>query len=281
MQVVESGRTAAKSSERFPVSESICPVLENKPVNDGYIHLVLDAAHGAAVAQAGQFYHLLCPATGEHTPFLRRPMSIYRIDRAQGRLEFLYKIVGAGTKALATLKPGDGLDVFGPLGRGFELPETCRHVAMVARGVGLATLAPLAEMAIERGARVSAILSAREPAYLMSEDYLRSVGAEVVTVTDAEGTSSVEDVERMVRSLIEQEGVDLIGTCGSNRLLMLLQRLCAEYKIPGQVALEQLMGCGIGMCFVCVLPFRSPDGLVYKRVCKDGPVFPIEEALSW
>ena len=279
MRVINTAPAA--DLERFPVAEMICPVLENKAVNDGYMHLVLDAARGAATAKAGQFFHLLCPATGEFTPFLRRPMSIYRIDRAQGRLEFLYKIVGAGTKALATLRPGDSLDIFGPLGEGFKLHDDCKHVLMVARGVGLATLAPLAEMAVERGIRMSAILSARSPEYMMSEDYLRSVGAEVVTVTDAEGTSVVEDVERMVRGNVEADGVDLFATCGSNRLFLMLQRLAREYGIAGQVALEQLMGCGIGMCFTCVLPFRTPDGLAYKRVCKEGPVFPIEEVLSW
>jgi dihydroorotate dehydrogenase electron transfer subunit len=267
--------------ERFPVAETICPVLENRPVNDGYKHLVLDAARGAASAKAGQFFHLLCPAVGDLMPFLRRPMSIYRIDRAQGRLEFLYKIVGAGTKALATLAPGDSLDIFGPLGHGFALEEGWKHVLLVARGVGLATLAPLAAMARERGIRVTAILSARSPEYMMSQDYLRGLGAEVVTVTDAQGTSGVDDVERMVRRTVEAGGVDLLATCGSNRLLMLLQRLSSEYQIPGQVALEQLMGCGIGMCFTCVLPFRTAEGLVYKRVCKDGPVFPIEEVFSW
>ena len=191
------------------------------------------------------------------------------------------EIVGAGTKALATLEPGDRLDIFGPLGEGFKLDDGCKHVLMVARGVGLATLAPLAEMAAERGVRVSAILSARSPEYMMSEDYLRSVGASVLTVTDAEGTSDVEDVERLTRGIVETEGVDLLATCGSNRLLLMLQRLAREYRIAGQVALEQLMGCGIGMCFTCVLPFRTTDGLAYKRVCKEGPVFPIEEALSW
>jgi len=281
MEIIEQDRMAAGSLERFPVAETVCPVLKNEPVNEGYLHLVLDAPRGAATAKAGQFFHLLCPRTDELTPFLRRPMSIYRIDRDQGRLEFLYKIVGAGTKGLATLEPGDALNIFGPLGQGFRLPNSCQHVVMVARGVGLATLAPLAKLAIEEGARVTAILSARSPDYLMSEDYLRAVGAEVVSVTDSEGTSAVEDVERRVRALIDAGDVGLLATCGSNRLLLMLQRLAREHGIPGQVALEQLMGCGIGMCFACVLPFRTPEGLIYKRVCKDGPVFPIEEALSW
>ncbi len=93
------------TSSSFPVAETLCPVVSNDWVNDSYKHLILDAAHGAAHAEPGQFFHLLCPTTGENVPFFRRPMSVYRIDRAQGRLEFLYKIVGRGTTTLAALAP--------------------------------------------------------------------------------------------------------------------------------------------------------------------------------
>jgi dihydroorotate dehydrogenase electron transfer subunit len=99
----------------------------------------------------------------------------------------------------------------------------------------------------------------------MSVDYLRSVGAEVLTVTDSEGTSDVAAVERTVRRLIEEENADFLVTCGSNRLLQLLQRLGREYKIAGEVALEQHMGGGIN----------------YRRVCWEGPVFDLQEAVTW
>ena len=266
----------------WPVAETICRVLRNEPVAESYKHLVLDAPDGAAKAVTGQFFHLLCPVSGEHAPLLRRPMSIYRIDRVHGRLEFLYKVVGAGTATLAELREGSTLNIFGPLGRGFSLDGGHRHVIQVARGVGLATLAPVAEGAVARGARVTAILSARSPAHLMSVDYLKSAGAEVITVTDSEGTAAVENVEGLVRRLIETQGGDFLVTCGSNRLLLLLQRLASEYDIGGEVALEQRMGCGIGMCFACVREFRTPGGgLTYRRVCSEGPVFNIEEATSW
>ncbi len=266
----------------WPVAETLCTVLRNDPIAESYYHLVLDAPHGAARVVAGQFFHLLCPVSGENAPFLRRPMSIYRADRAQGRREFLYKVVGTGTPTLAETGAGSMLNIVGPLGHGFSLDRGHRHVVQVARGVGLATLAPVAENAIARGARVTAILSARSPKHLMSVDYLKSVGAEVIAVTDSEGTASVENVEDLVRGIIENEGGDFLVTCGSNRLLMLLQRLASEYGIAGEVALEQRMGCGIGMCFACVREFHTPGGkLTYRRVCNEGPVFNIMEATSW
>lgn len=273
---------AAPDGSPWPIAETVCPVVANDWVNAEYKHLILDAPHGAAHAAAGQFFHLLCPTVGDHSPFLRRPMSLYRIDRGRGRLEFLYKIVGAGTTTLAGLAPGDALNMFGPLGRGFSFGAGRRHVIQLARGVGLATLAPVAEAAGAEGIRTTAILSARSPDLLMSVDYLRSVGADVVTVTDSEGTSGVEQVERLVRDRIEGQGGDFLVTCGSNRLLLLAQRVGREYGVAGEVALEQRMGCGIGMCFACVREFRADDGgVTYRRVCWEGPVFDIQEALSW
>lgn len=279
----DTGRSNDRTvGSTWPVAETVCPVVRNDWINAEYKHLVLDAPHGSAKAEAGQFFHLLCPTRAGLAPFLRRPMSIYRIDRAGARLEFLYKIVGKGTTTLAELEAGDTLNILGPLGKGFAFPDGCRHVVQVARGVGLATLAPAAEAARERGIRTTAILSARSPDLVMSVDYLRSVGAAVVTVTDSEGTSAVASVEAKVRDLIEREGGDFLVTCGSNRLLLLLQKLGREYGVPGEVALEQHMGCGLGMCFACVRSFRAEDGgVTYRRVCWEGPVFDMEEALSW
>lgn len=266
----------------FPLAETLSPVIKNDWVNDTYKHLVVEAPHGAQHSEPGQFFHLLCPTIGDNVPFYRRPMSIYRIDRAQGRLEFLYKIVGRGTATLAQLTPSETLNIFGPLGRQFDFADRSRHVVQVARGVGLATLAPVAEAAGKLGIRTTAILSARSPRHLMSVDYLRSMGAEVITVTDTDGTSDVAAVERVVRRLIEQEGGDFLVTCGSNRLLQLLQRLGREYGVAGEVALEQHMGCGNGMCFACVREFRAPQGgITYRRVCWEGPVFDLQEAFQW
>ena len=266
----------------FPVAEQAATVIANVAVNAEYQHLVVAAEPPATDVVAGQFFHLLCPPSRGRAPYLRRPMSVYAMDPARHRVEFLYKVTGVGTRGLATLKPGDRLNMLGPLGRGFSLDRAWRHIVVVGRGVGLATLAPLARMAERAGMGVTAILSARRPDLVMSVDVFRASGAEAVVVTDSDRTSDVANVERLLRSLAARGRANAFFTCGSNRFLLLLQRLGKELGIPGQVALEQQMACGLGMCFCCVRDFHAARGGVeHRRVCWEGPVFGLQEPLSW
>jgi dihydroorotate dehydrogenase electron transfer subunit len=265
----------------FTKREHICTVIANEAVNEAYNHLILSAPQLALQAEAGQFFHLLCPQVEGLQPFFRRPMSIYRIDRQQNQLHFLYKLVGAGTHAMSYLRPGDAFNIFGPLGRGFWLEPSWKKLLVVARGVGLATLAPLAQVAQQEGRQLFAICSARSPEYLLSTDYFAEMGAVVYPVTDSEGTSGVTAVSTLITQLIQQEKIDAFFTCGSNRLLKLLQQLGRQYDIPGQIALEQQMACGLGMCYCCVRTFVQNGQQVDLRVCKEGPVFDLQEALTW
>lgn len=258
-----------------------CDVVFHRAVNDRYRHLAVSAPRAALDAAPGQFFQLLCPGQGEGSHFLRRPMSVYRVDHDAQRIEFLYKVTGVGTRGLAGLQSGERLGIFGPLGRGFRLEPSCRHVVLLGRGVGLATLAPLAEAARSQGMRVTAVLSAVRAEYVMSVERLRDAGAHVVVVTDEDGSAEPGQVEARLRRLVETEGCDLIATCGSNRLLQLVRRLGRELGVAGQVALEQQMACGIGMCHCCVRLFRGANGIEPRRVCHDGPVFDVQETLSW
>lgn len=269
-------------SDTHRIFEADCPVLGNSPVNDEYRIMVLRAPREILDrCRAGQFFHLLCPVRGGTQPYLRRPMSIYGHDAAKGELQFLYKVAGKGTAALATLTAGESLNVVGPLGRGFTIRDEWQNLLVVARGVGLATLAPLAQEARRLDRHLTAICSARTPELLMSTDHFRNLGAEVITVTDAEGTSDVDSMRRLIEGLIAEGRADALYTCGSNRLLKLLQSLGARHGVPGEVALEQQMACGIGMCQCCVRPFRRGGEIVQARVCKEGPVFDLQEAIGW
>ncbi|MBI3436754.1 MAG: dihydroorotate dehydrogenase electron transfer subunit [Proteobacteria bacterium] len=256
-------------------------VVAHASVNAEYRHLVLHAPDPAPRAVAGQFFHLECPQTDRDKPFLRRPMSVYKADPRAGQVEFLYKVAGVGTRGLATLACGHTLRMLGPLGIGFSLARDWRGIVVLARGVGLATLAPLAEMAAARGIGVSAVLSARGPAQLMSVARFTQIGARVDTVFDSDGSSAPDNVEAIMRRLVDGGRADAFFTCGSNRLMLLLQRLGRELSVPGQVAMEQQMACGLGMCFCCVRNFKVANAVISRRVCWEGPVFDLDEALSW
>jgi dihydroorotate dehydrogenase electron transfer subunit len=251
-------------------------VVSNALVNSEYRHLVVACSALAASAAPGQFFQLLCPAP---SAFFRRPMSLYGADPVKRRVEFLYKVVGTGTRGLADLATGDRLDIIRPLGRGFVLDPNWKNIVAVGRGAGLATLAPLARAAQAAGIGVTAVLSARQPNLIVSDALFRERGATVLTVTDAEGTSGPAHVEGLLRGLIRQGRCDAFFTCGSARLLRVQQRLAHEFNLPGSVAMEQQMACGLGMCFCCVRDFNVAGEIVHKRVCWDGPVFDLREAL--
>jgi dihydroorotate dehydrogenase electron transfer subunit len=260
--------------------ESVCPVVAHDWINDEYKHLVVKATPKALAAQPGQFFHLLCPSPDEGEVWFRRPQSVYRVGRSSGRLEFLYKVVGRGTRGLASLEPGDSLNMLGPLGIGFRLEPHWKNVVVLGRGVGLATMAPISQSAGEQGVRVTAILSARSEELAMAADLFESVGT-VIKVLDTDGTSSVENVEAILRRLIEQKKADAFFTCGSNRLMQLMKRLGKEHGIPGQMAMEQIMACGLGPCYICVRTFQANGKLEMRRVCVEGPVFDLQECLGW
>lgn len=256
-----------------------CAVVSNEDVNSEYRLLIVSCGEEAARATPGQFFQLLCPHPSAEQPFLRRPMSVYGADVARRQVQFLYKVTGAGTRGLKTLKPGNELDIMGPLGQGFTLDPRFRSIVAIGRGAGLATLAPLAEAARAKGIRVTAILSARTPDLLVSVRRFQEQGAEVITVTDFEATSGPANVERILRALITDGACDAFYTCGSNRLLRVQQRLAVEFNLNGQIAMEQQMACGIGLCYCCVRDFNVSGKLVNRRVCWDGPIFNILEAL--
>jgi len=263
------------------VGEFIATVVSNSPVNDEYRHLVLAVHQHALKAYAGQMFHLLCPSPDGAEVWMRRPMSVYRVDKSAGHVEFLYKIEGRGTRGIATLAPGDDFNIAGPLGVGFKLQPGWRNIVVLGRGVGLATLAPLSQLAADCGVDVTAILSARNPEVVMSRQLFEGLGARTITLLDTDNSSAVENVERIVEELITEQKANAFFTCGSNRLLKLMQRLGKKHGIPGQVAVEQIMVCGFGACYVCVRTFEIDGKRVLKRVCRDGPVFNMQEAVGW
>lgn len=281
MTLLQSTNVGDASPAAGTACETDTRVKSNIPVNAEYRLLTLAAPQSILQCQPGQFFHILCPITTAHQPYLRRPMSIYSYAPEKGELQFLYKVTGEGTRALAELTEGDRLNVLGPLGVGFSIQPDWQNLLLLARGVGLATLAPLAQEAKRLGRTLTAICSARSQDVLMSIDYFQDMGAEVITLTDADGTSDMNNMRRVIEQKIAEGAVDAMYTCGSNRMLKLLQQISAAHKIPGEIALEQQMACGLGMCQCCVRSFRRGGEITQERVCREGPVFGLQEAMAW
>jgi dihydroorotate dehydrogenase electron transfer subunit len=247
-----------------------CRVAEHRWVNARYRYLRLACpAPLARITAAGQFFQLACPVSETEAPFLRRPMSVYGIEPEEDRIEFLYHVKGLGTRTLQRLPVGGTLAMIGPLGVGFSFSPGWKRVLLVARGVGLATMAPLVPLAARAGVAITAILSARTPSDLMREEFLRGAPADVYPVFDSDGSSAVDRVEPLIAGLLERQRPEMVYTCGSNRLLALLQKL----DVSGEVALEQQMACAMGVCLSCVRLFNEKGGKVFRRVCCEGPVF--------
>jgi dihydroorotate dehydrogenase electron transfer subunit len=262
------------------VEESLCPVVSHDWVNSEYKHLVIEASPKALTVMPGQFFNLLCPSPDVGELFFRRPQSVYRINRKRERIEFLYKCVGRGTRGLATLEKGDDLNIVGPLGVGFRLDPAWRHIVVLGRGVGIATLGPISQLARDKEIGVTAILSARDRDFVMADTLFRESG-DVVSVLDTDGSSAVENVEKILDGLVAQKKADAFFTCGSNRLFQLMKRVGKVHDIPGQVAMEQVMACGLGPCYVCVRTFEVDGKKELRRVCIEGPVFDMQEAVGW
>jgi len=274
--------TSSSANSAATVASYRCRIVEHYWVNQRYKYIRLESdAPIASITRPGQFYQLSCPTTAEEQPFLLRPMSVYGTGPESGCIEFLYNVTGVGTRAMATLPAGGEMDIVGPLGNTFTFQKTFRRILVVARGVGLATMAPLIRQSAEAGVGITAVMSARGPADLMEKEFLRGAPAEVHAVFDADGTSAVESVDVLVRQLIDAQRPDAIYTCGSHRLLMLLQRILHNHpEIQGEVAMEQRMACGMGVCLSCVRLFDCQGDKQFLRVCREGPVFKIREVVG-
>ncbi|WNS76563.1 dihydroorotate dehydrogenase electron transfer subunit [Bacillus sp. DTU_2020_1000418_1_SI_GHA_SEK_038] len=252
-------------------------IISNVKVSDRYWHMIVDTSGMKETVEPGQFFNLLCD-DGLY-PFLRRPLSVYRINSDSNTLEFLYLTKGIGTKKMTELHAGGKIDIFGPLGTGFKINDSEQAILLLARGVGIATLAALAYKAIDYNKRVIAILSARSQNDLLAADFLTSIGVTVFKVTDEEGTSEVTKVEKLVNRILIEYEIHALYTCGSKRLARLMQNVAKREGLPGEIALEEHMGCAMGVCFACVCNIYDGNEIKSARVCVEGPVFPLEQVV--
>lgn len=241
-------------------------VLLNSHLDDRYWKLSVTAPRVARTYRPGQFVMLTVTRSVRSGPVLPRPMAVYDADPATGRVDVVYSVVGAGTRALTSFVPGETVGLVGPLGCGFRPPAG--DLLLLGRGIGTCSLTPLAGL----GRRVTAVASGRHPGAVLGREVYARHGAHVLAVHDGDGSSDPAVLEPRLRDLLDRTPPALIAACGSARLEALALRLATAWRADVQVALEAHMACGLGYCHGCSTGDRTA-ATEAPLICRDGPVF--------
>ena len=257
-------------------------ILEHGEIAPRILRLAFHSPELAKAALPGQFAHVLCGAS--HDPLLRRPFSIHDADPDSGRVAIVYEVRGRGTALLAEKRPGERLDLLGPLGNGFELPEASnRPVWLVGGGMGAAPLYLLARRIAETAGSECMTFSvgARTAEMHICLDEFRcfcptDLESRFWIATD-DGSLGKRGLvsELLLRRVEAMDGPNppIIYACGPTAMLREVARIAKEHSLECQVSLEAKMACGVGACMGCVVKVRDGEGFKYVRVCKEGPVF--------
>ena len=250
-------------------------VLSHKKYGERYHSLTIVAPDIGEKVRPGQFVNVRC---GEgRSNILRRPFSVYRVHKRGGwasTIEIVFDVEGPGTRYLSQLRGHANVDLIGPLGKGFSFPKRRAHCLLVGGGIGAAPLFFLADELRNEGHRVDVLLGARSSGLLLNSIDARRL-ASVCRLTTEDGTVGTQGrVTDIMGEMIEKCATEVVYTCGPHPMLEAVTRVAGEHKVPVQVAVEELMACGYGVCMTCVMPIETgKDEVVYKRSCTEGPVF--------
>ena len=321
-----------------PIADLRLQVVQNRKICAGHYLMEFKLPRSTQLDfLPGQFFHTICdPETGadRSNPLtLRRPFSIHGVRypgfprsalagvdalpleirevlvRRPDRIDFLYRVVGDGTKALSRARKGAFLDAIGPLGNGFSIGDE-RTAIIVAGGIGVAPLMPLAErlrylgkeVLIYLGAVRKEMLSLAVSRPLSAEGFdgaiengafdeiiraeFTSIGAHILSVCTDDGSAGEKG---LVTEILEQGILGgcvprsdvCVYACGPAGMLKAVAEIAGRYGLPCQVSLEERMACGIGACYACTVRVSAPDGAIRKlRVCREGPVFQARD-IQW
>lgn len=241
--------------------------------------LTLEAPAIARRAVAGQFVQVY--PTPRHLagadPLLRRPLSFCEIRPDEGLISLIYRVVGKGTRLLATARAGDQLDLLGPLGHSFPDPEAGSGLlVLVGGGLGIPPMVAAAYRA-RRHRPVVALAGARSAAYLAGVAELAATGVSLTVMTDDGSAGRQGLVTEPLQRLAEEGRVGEVWACGPEPMLAAVKAICQAGAVPCFVSVERHMACGFGACIGCTIPKAGEPG--YWKTCQDGPVFPAEEVM--
>jgi len=254
-------------------------VMANTRLSDDYSVLALAAPAIAAAARPGQF--VMLKTSRGMDPLLRRPFSIFEILRgADGRpsgITIFNKRIGKGTSLLYEVEPGTHVQCLGPLGQPFEPVDPPSQAWMVAGGVGLAPFVTLAEALLARGTPATLFYGARRAADLHRVEVFEALGVRVICATEdgSRGTRGLitAPFDQELRTASPSSDVR-IYVCGPTPMMRAVAALASTRGRRCDVSLEQVMGCGLGGCYSCVVLAKDVFGAPHHtRSCIEGPVF--------
>lgn len=252
-------------------------VVSKTQVAAGHLQMSVLCPHIARNTAPGQFIQVRVNGSA-YDPLLSRPFAVYK---ARGDIaEILFKVVGKGTSLLAEKRPGDTVDIIGPLGNGFPIDDGFERAMLLAGGMGIAALMSLAE--VIKGREIAALIGASTQSKLVGIEDLLALGADVHVATEDGTAGHKGTVSGLMEDVILKKKCPIAGcrifACGPTPMLKAISQLAARYGMPAYVSLEERMACGVGACLGCVCEVTSPEnGIQYKTVCADGPVFNAQE----
>lgn len=266
-------------------------VLANDQVVPRCYLMGIESPEIGARFQPGQF--VMVRLRDRFTPLLARPFSIHDAlpgDEGSVRgIKLLYKVYGDATRLLAELKPGDEVALWGPLGKGFNIPRNCQQFVMLAGGIGAAPFVALAKRICDvtggaEDGRLTYMVGARSGSELLLASEMEKLGAEVIVATEdgSLGTKGlITDVFARQLEAGKVSSNTIVYACGPEGMLECTARLSIAYGLRCEMSLESMMACGFGACYGCARRMKDAEGegWHYELVCKEGPVFPAEKVL--
>lgn len=248
-------------------------VLSNVGLNNSNFLLTLQPLEQTLEPGPGQFYMMEVGRT--HDPFLKRPFSYLR--KTPAGIQFFYAVRGKGTALMSHFEPGRILSIIGPLGRGFPKPRRKDTPVLIAGGTGIVPVFSLAEHLSQKAYM---IYGARCKEDMVLIDELKgSKKGDIVCIDCTEDGSCglkgtvIDALHDLLSGEISHVVSRVLYACGPRAMLRALWRIAADVGLRGYISMEERMACGFGACLGCVV--KTVHG--YQRVCKEGPVFPIED----
>ena len=248
-------------------------LIEKSQLTKDIYHFKVKADEIVKEARPGNFIEIRI--TDQTEPFLRRPISIYNLDKENGILEFIFQVKGKGTEILSKREVGENIDIMGPLGFGTFKLEGRKNISILGGGIGIFPLYELAKEAKQNNMQVNTYLGFRNKEYVVLENEFQNV-SDKLTITTDDGTYKQKGFAiDFLKQDIENNKIDCIYACGPLPMLRAIRELAIQKNLDCQISLEERMGCGIGLCLGCaVKKAESPkDAPEYYHVCKGGPVF--------